>query len=70
MAGHELHGAHVVQPIGQFDEDHPDIVRQGQQHLPEIFRLHGTVGVEDARYLGQAIDDAYDFLAELLLDIL
>ena len=28
-----------MQPVGQFDKDHPDIVGHGQQHLPEIFRL-------------------------------
>ena len=30
-----------MQAIGQFDEDHPDVIGHGQQHLANAFGLPG-----------------------------
>ena len=35
----KIQGAHIVQPVGQFDDDDTDILRHRQQHLADIFRL-------------------------------
>ena len=32
-------GAHVVQPVGQLDEDHPDVLRHGDDHLADVLGL-------------------------------
>ena len=32
-------GSHIVQSVGQFDENHPDIIGHGENHLPDAFRL-------------------------------
>ena len=29
-----------MQSVRQFDDNHPDILRHGQKHLPEVLRLH------------------------------
>ena len=34
-----LHGAHIVQPVGNFDKDDPDVLAHSQQHLAQIFHL-------------------------------
>ena len=34
-----LNRAHVVQTIGQLDQDHADILRHHQKHLAQILRL-------------------------------
>ena len=60
-----LQGPHVVQTVGQLDQDHPDIVRHGKQHLAEIFRLALFLGLEmDLADLGDAIDEICHLGAE------
>jgi hypothetical protein len=39
VVGQVAQGAHVVQAIGQFDQDHPDVVDHRQEHLAEVLRL-------------------------------
>ena len=39
-------GAHVVQPVGELDQDDADILDHRQHHLAEVFRLLLGAGVE------------------------
>ena len=32
-------GAHVVEPVGELDEHHADVLRHGQEHLADVLRL-------------------------------
>jgi len=34
-----LHGAHVVEPVGYLDEDHPDVLGHGHEHLAQVLHL-------------------------------
>src|SRR3546814_3522655 len=34
----EVQRAHIVQPVGQLHQQHPDVVRHGEQELAQIFR--------------------------------
>ena len=36
---HVLEGAHVVQPVGELDQEHADVVRDGEEELAEILGL-------------------------------
>ncbi len=56
----------LVQTVGQLDEDHPDVVRQGEEHFPEVLGLLGGAVFEDAADLGEAVDDAGDLFAKHL----
>ena len=61
----EMQRAHIVQPVGELDQQHADIVGHGEQEFAQIFRRplifgHGF----DFRQLGDAIDHARDILAE------
>ena len=38
-----LHGAHIVKPVGDLDEHHPDVLGHGHEHLAQIFHL-GLLG--------------------------
>lgn len=69
LADHRPHGLHVVQAVGQFDQDHADVVGDGDEHLAEIFRLNAHVGVRDARYFGQSVDDPGNGRAVLPFDV-
>ena len=61
---------HVVQPVGQLDDDDADIVHHRQQHLAIAFRLAVFGGKEiDLAQLGDAIDAARHFFAEVLLNV-
>ena len=66
----ELQGAHVVQAVGQLDEDDADVVHHGQHHLAHVLGLRlfrrGEVDLAD---LGDAFDDVRDLLAKLGLDL-
>ena len=66
-----LHGAHVVEPVGDLDEDHADIPTHGEEHLPEVLHLllfHG--GVLHPRQLGDPVHDVRHRHAEALGDVL
>ena len=71
VVGHVLQRAHVVQAIGELDEDDADVVDHRQQHLAEVLRL-ALLGrrERDGADLGHALDDVRDVLAELLADFL
>ncbi len=69
LVAHEMQGAHVVQAIGQLDQQHADVAAHRQHQLAEILRLLGAVGLQfQPGQLGDAIDEAGDFLAEPRLD--
>src|ERR1700733_14970608 len=65
-----LKGAHVVQPVSQFDEHHADVINHGQHHLAQIFSLRFlTRGEVDLAYFRDAFDDMRDLLAKILADV-
>jgi hypothetical protein len=60
-------GPHVVQPVGQLDENHADVVHHRQQHLAEVLRLPLLAGREpDGADLGHPFHDVGDLGAEEL----
>ena len=59
--------AHVVDAVGQLDQDDADVLHHGQQHFAEALRLAVFGGVEiELAQLGDAIHAARHFFAELL----
>ena len=44
-----LHGAHIVQPVTDLDEDDPDVLGHGQQHFAQILHLLLLRGWHTAR---------------------
>jgi hypothetical protein len=63
-----IQSTHIVQTVGQLDDDHPDIFGQGDEHLAKILRLQGGVLVEYPRYFGESIDDDGYPLAKIPAD--
>ena len=64
-----LHGAHVVQPVRQLDQHHPDILAHGQDHLAQGFSLGLLlVGEVQLVQLRHAVHQLGDLIAELLAD--
>jgi hypothetical protein len=62
-------GAHVVQPVGELDEDDADVVDHGQHHFAEVLGLRFFSGREiDFADLGDALDDVGNLFAEFLAD--
>ena len=56
LRGLVLHGAHIVEPVGDFDEDHPDIFAHGHEHLPEVLHLLLLLGgIVDTGQLADAL---------------
>ena len=39
LGGLILHGPHIVQPVTDLDEDDPDVLGHGHEHLPQILHL-------------------------------
>ena len=70
VLGHVAQCPHVVQAVGDFYQYYPDVVRQREQYLAEIFRLLRGVGIEDARHFGQSVDHRSYFWTEYALDVL
>ncbi len=68
---HELQRAHVVQAVGELDEQHPHVVGDGEQELAEILALRGPLRDEvEPLDLGEAVDEGADLGAEGLVDLL
>ena len=62
-------GLHVVQPIGELDDQHTSVLGDRQHHLARRRCLLGFLGVEvHSVELGDTIDDVCDVVAELLGD--
>ena len=56
-----LHGPHVVEPVGDLDEDHPDVLAHGDEHLPQVLHLLVFLGgVLDAGQLADAFHQVGD----------
>ena len=66
-----LHGAHIVEPVADLDEDHADVLGHGQEHLPQILHLLllGR-GVGGTGQLCDAFDEGGDGGAEQGGDLL
>ena len=65
-----LDRAEVVQPVGELDEDDPEVLGHRQDHLPVVLRLGLLAALEaDARQLRDAVDELRDLVAELGLDV-
>lgn len=69
LGAHDAEGAHVVEPVGEFDGHHADVVAGGDEHLAEGLRLGGGA-VVDLLDLGDAVDDEADLLAEFGADLI
>ncbi len=65
LGAHHAEGAHVVQPVGELDGHHADVVAGGDEHLAEGLRL-GRRAVVDFLQLRDAVDQIAHLLAELL----
>ena len=69
-AAETAEGAHVVQAVGQLDDDDADVVDHRQQHLAEALGLPVFGGEEvELAQLGDAVDAARHFLAEAFPDL-
>ena len=62
-------GAHIVQPVGQLDQDDADIAGHGHQHTAQVFRL-GFMAVAELQLaqLGHALHQHQRILAEAFSD--
>ena len=62
--------AHVVGAIGQFNQQHPDVLGHGQEKLAKILGLFGLIGLQfDPRQLGDAVDQTANAGSKFLVDI-
>ena len=69
LALDEMQRSHIVEAVGQLDEQHADIIGHGEQEFAQIFRGPLVVGLRlDLRQLGHPVDQPGDFLAEQLGD--
>ena len=63
--------AHVVQPVGQLDQQHAQVLAHGEQELAQVLRRALVLGhLLDLGELGDAVDQPRDLGPEMLLDIL
>ncbi len=71
LGRHVIERLHVVQPIGDLDQDDPQVARRGQDQLAEGLGL-GLVAADVLVLadLGDAVDQRGDLLAELGGEIL
>ncbi len=61
--------AHVVQAVGELDEDDADVVDHGEHHFAEVLGLRFFSGREiNLADLGDALDDVGNLFAEFLAD--
>ena len=62
--------AHVVQPVGELDEDDADVLGHRDEHLAQVVGLGLGERLElDLAELGDAVDQVGDLVAEALADL-
>ena len=67
----EMQCAHVVQPVSQFDQQHADVFRHGEQELAQVLGGALVLGHGlDLGELGHPVHQPRDLGAEMGLDIL
>ena len=67
---HEVQRAHVVQAVGELDQQHADIVGNGQQQFAQVLGLLGLARHQlQPLQLGQALDQRADLGSEDLVDL-
>ena len=67
LLGQVVQRSHVVEPVGELDEDDADVVHHRQQHLAEVLGLAFLGrGEPDRADLGHPLDDVGDLGAEQL----
>ena len=67
---HVGQGAHVVQAVGELDQQHPDIIGDRQQELAQVLGLLRLLGDEvEPLELGEAFHQRADVLPEHLVDL-
>ena len=65
-----LQRAHVVQAVGQLDDDNADVLGHRHEHLAQVFDLRVFLRlVRDARQLGDALDQLGDLGPEFCGDL-
>ena len=72
-----LQGAHVVEAVGELDDDDAHVLSHGDEHLAQVLGLHRAVErsrvrrvLGDALQLGGAVDELGDIDAEAALEFL
>ncbi len=67
LLGHRVDRAHVVQAVGELDQDDPHVVGHRHHHLAVVLGLRLVARLErDAGELRDAVDDVRDLVAELM----
>jgi hypothetical protein len=71
LLGQRRQRAHVVEAVGQLDQDHPDVGGHRDHHLAVVLGLGLVARLEgDAGQLGHAVDQGGDLVAELVAHLL
>ena len=66
---HEFQRAHVVQAIGELDQENADVVGDRQQQLAQVFRLLGLARHQlQPLQLGEPLDQRADLVPEHVVD--
>ena len=69
-SGMYVERAHVVEPVGELDQQDADVLRHRDQHLAEVLGLaFARRGELDLRDLGEALDQEGDLVAEQAPDL-
>ena len=65
-----LDRAHVVEAVSKLDQDHPDVIGHGDQHLAEVFRLRLLIALEmDLPDLRDPFHQPRNILTEFFFDL-
>ncbi len=67
---HVFERPHVVQTVGELDDDDADVLRHGDEHLADVLRLLLFVSRQrDFAEFGDAVDELGDLIAEDVPDV-
>ena len=69
---HVLKCPHIMQPVCQLDDDHPQVLGHGQEHLPQVLGLHLHLvrHVPDLCQLGNPVHQLRYLFAKLVFKLL
>ena len=69
LSGNVFPGAGIVQPVGELDDEHPDVTGHRDDHLADRFGL-GRLAPGHLVELGHAVDQLRDLVTEVAAEVL
>src|SRR5690606_2727540 len=66
---HRFERTHVVQAVGEFYQNYPNVVRKGEEHFFKILSLNTGGMIKNVSNFGESVNNGFNFWPKQMLNI-